>query len=67
MSHCLEADNRGEDFIEINSLNLWEAFGYEAGFLSTILFDVKYPSIFNDFPAFWEVSEFKHFLRSKGL
>ena len=53
--------------MEINSLNLWEAFGFKAGFLSTILFDVKYPSIFNDLPAFWEVSEFEDFPRSKGL
>ena len=60
-------DNRREDFVEIDSLNLWEAFGYEAGFLSTILFDVEDPSIFNDLPAFWEVSEFEDFPHPKGL
>ena len=47
-AHSLESYNRGEDLVEIFSFDLREAICYEAGSLSTIGLNVKYPTVFND-------------------
>jgi hypothetical protein len=59
--HCLEPYNRGEDLIVIDTFNLREAFGNQAGFLSSISLHIKDPMILYDLAINGAISDIPYF------
>ena len=51
-AHSFKANDRRENLVVIHSLNLGETFHHKAGSLSTIVFDVKYPTVVDNLPSF---------------
>ena len=50
--HSFETNYRREDLVIVHSLNLGEAFRHKAGSLSTVVFDVEYPTVTDNLLSF---------------
>ena len=51
-AHSFKANYRREDLVIVHSLNLGEAFRHKAGSLSTVVFNVEYPTVSDYLPSF---------------
>ena len=59
-AHSFEVDNKRKNLVVVHSLNLGEAFRHKVGSLSTIVFNVKYPTILDDLSSFGVLYQVKN-------
>jgi hypothetical protein len=60
-SHYLKPYNRGEDLVVVDAFDLREAFGNQAGFLSTISLHIKDPTVLYDLVINGAIGDFPDF------